>query len=137
MLASATEYGAAIDDIQFVSPPKVLPVDKDFLETYNGPTIEGKSTSVNVKPHVKTALKVVSSEKEAEMQEKGERIEEEEEREEEKEEELSRRSSDESDESGSGSLSEELASIQRDSLRSIQRHRKEKMSAEDDDEEAF
>jgi len=134
MLASATEYGAAIDDIQFVSPPKVLTVDKDFLETYNGPTIEGKSTSVNVKPRVKTALKVVSSEKEAEMEEKGERIEEEEEREEEKEEELSRRSS---DESGNGSLSEELASIQRDSLLSIQRHRKEKMTTEDDDEEAF
>ena len=45
MLAAATEYGAAIDDIQFVSPPKVLPVDQDFIESYSRPTVEGKSTS--------------------------------------------------------------------------------------------
>merc|ERR1711970_518231 len=72
MLASANEYGAAIDDIQFVSPPKVLPVDENFLESYEGPTIEGESTSVNVKPHVETMLRIVSSEAEAEMEEKGE-----------------------------------------------------------------
>ncbi|CAL6270293.1 unnamed protein product [Bathycoccus prasinos] len=133
MLAAATEYGAAIDDIQFVSPPKVLPVDQDFIESYSGPTVEGKSTSVNVKPRVlKTALKIVNSEKEAEMEEKGEQFEEEEERDEEKEEKSSNRSSD--DESGNGSLSEQLASIQRDSLQSIQAHQKREMSVADDNE---
>ena len=136
MLAAATEYGAAIDDIQFVSPPKVLPVDQDFIESYSGPTVEGKSTSVNVKPRVlKTALKIVNSEKEAEMEEKGEQFEEEEERDEEKEEKNSNRSS--YDESGNGSLSEQLASIQRDSLQSIQAHQKREMSVADDDDEAF
>jgi len=137
MLAAATEYGAAIDDIQFVAPPKVLPVDQDFIESYSGPTVEGKSTSVNVKPRVlKTALKIVNSEKEAEMEEKGEQFEEEEERDEEKEEKNSNRSSE--DESGNGSLSEQLASIQRDSLQSIQAHQKREMSvADDDDDEAF
>jgi hypothetical protein len=91
---------------------------------------------VNVKPRVlKTALKIVNSEKEAEMEEKGEQFEEEEERDEEKEEKNSNRSS--YDESGNGSLSEQLASIQRDSLQSIQAHQKREMSVADDDDEAF
>ena len=70
------------------------------------------------------------------MEEKGEQFEEEEERDEEKEEKNSNRSSD--DESGNGSLSEQLVSIQRDSLQSIQAHQKREMSvADDDDDEAF
>ena len=72
------------------------------------------------------------AEKEAETEEKGEQFEEEEERDEEKEEKNSNRSSD--DESGNGSLSEQLASIQRDSLQSIQAHKKREMSVADDDD---
>merc|ERR1712072_289984 len=106
MLASAKEYGAAIDDIQFVSPPKVLPVDENFLESYEGPTIEGKSTSVNVKPRVKTMLKIVSSEAEAEMEEKGEEIEKEEKKD-------AKRSTRSTEESGNGSVWEELTKNQR------------------------
>ena len=123
MLASAKEYGAAIDDIQFVSPPKVLPVDENFLESYEGPTIEGKSTSVNVKPRVKTMLKIVSSEAEAEMEEKGEEIEKEEKEEEEKD---AKRSTRSTEESGNGSVWEELTKNQR--------HQKESIG---DDEEAY
>ena len=123
MLTSAKEYGAAIDDIQFVSPPKVLPVDENFLESYDGPTIEGKSTSVNVKPHVKTMLKIVSSEAEAEMEEKGEEIEKEEKEEEEK---GAKRSTISTEESGNGSVWEELTKNQR--------HQKESIG---DDEEAY
>ena len=122
-LASAKEYGAAIDDIQFVSPPKVLPVDENFLESYEGPTIEGKSTSVNVKPRVKTMLKIVSSEAEAEMEEKGEEIEKEDKEEEEKDVKRSTRST---EESGNGSVWEELTKNQR--------HQKESIG---DDEEAY
>merc|ERR1712072_1314518 len=123
MLASAKEYGAAIDDIQFVSPPKVLPLDENFLESYEGPTIEGKSTSVNVKPRVKTMLKIVSSEAEAEMEEKGEEIEKEEKEEEEKD---AKRSTRSTEESGNGSVWEELTKNQR--------HQKESIG---DDEEAY
>ena len=54
---------------------------------------------------------------------------------EEKEEKSSNRSSD--DESGNGSFSEQLASIQRDSLQSIQAHQKREMSVANDDNEAF
>ena len=122
MLASAKEYGAAIDDIQFVSPPKVLPVDENFLESYEGPTIEGKSTSVNVKPRVKTMLKIVSSEAEAEMEEKGEEIE----KEEKEEEKDAKRSTRSTEESGNGSVWEELTKNQR--------HQKESIG---DDEEAY
>merc|ERR1711959_397689 len=122
MLATAKEYGAAIDDIQFVSPPKVLPVDEKFLESYEGPTIEGKSTSVNVKPRVKTMLKIVSSEAEAEMEEKGEEIE----KEEKEEEKDAKRSTRSTEESGNGSVWEELTKNQR--------HQKESIG---DDEEAY
>jgi hypothetical protein len=45
MLQSAQSFGAAIDDVQFTQPPKAETLQNGFIESYKGPTIEGKESS--------------------------------------------------------------------------------------------
>ena len=45
MLQSAQSFGAAIDDVQFTQPPKAETLQNCFIESYKGPTIEGKESS--------------------------------------------------------------------------------------------